>query len=74
MTQKNHDASREVADRLLGPSELSEMVGVPVGTIYQWSSRGTGPRAIRVGRHLRWRRSEVERWLDEQTADRPEAS
>lgn len=57
-------------DPLWTPPELAEFAKVPLGTVYQWNHKGTGPRAIRVGRHLRWRRSEVMRWLDEQTADR----
>ena len=36
-------------------------------TLYAWRSRGLGPRAIKVGGELRYRRSEVEAWLDEQT-------
>lgn len=53
-------------DRLLWPQDVSELLGVPVDTLYQWRCRRVGPRAIRVGRHLRYRRAEVYRWLAEQ--------
>lgn len=46
--------------------EISEYLGVPINTIHQWRHRGTGPRASKVGRHLRWRWTDVEKWLDEQ--------
>lgn len=50
--------------RLLRTPEVSEWLGIPVSTLYQWRYRGVGPRAIRVGRHLRYRPSDVEAWLD----------
>lgn len=53
--------------RALGtPEEVSAYLGVPVQTLYQWRNRRTGPRASKVGRHLRYRWSDVEKWLDEQ--------
>ena len=48
--------------QLLTPVELSEQLGVPIGTLYGWRTRGEGPRGIRVGRHLRYRQSDVDRW------------
>ncbi|WP_375426539.1 helix-turn-helix domain-containing protein [uncultured Friedmanniella sp.] len=44
-------------------ADLSDMLGVPVPTLYGWRHRGEGPTGYRVGRHVRYRRSEVERWL-----------
>jgi len=58
---------------LLTPQVLAEGLGVPVQTIYVWRTKGAGPRGIKVGRHLRYRRSDVEAWLDAQTDDRPAA-
>ncbi|SBT38661.1 transcriptional regulator, AlpA family [Micromonospora auratinigra] len=54
-------------DPLLTIDELAAWLGKPKNTLYAWHSRGKGPRAIRVGNTLRWRRSEVERWLDDHT-------
>ncbi len=33
-----------------------------------WRLRHRGPKAVKVGRHLRYRREDVEAWLDNQTA------
>ena len=52
---------------LLTTDQLAAYLGVPRSTLYTWRYRGGGPSAIRVGRHLRYRSSEVERWLDLQT-------
>ncbi len=53
-------------EALRSPQDLSRQVGVPVATIYTWRSRGEGPRAIRVGKHLRYRQSDIDAWLERQ--------
>ena len=40
-------------DRLWSVDDVSAFLGVPVETLYQWRKRHYGPRAGRVGRHLR---------------------
>ena len=42
---------------------MAAYLGVPVKTLYQWRYNGVGPRAFRVGRHLRYRPEDVEAWL-----------
>jgi hypothetical protein len=37
---------------------------VPPRTVYNWRTRGLGPRGIRVGRHVRYRLADVDAWLD----------
>jgi excisionase family DNA binding protein len=54
-------------DPLLTIEQVAHWLGKPRNTLYAWHSRGKGPRAIRVGNTLRYRRSEVERWLDAHT-------
>lgn len=58
-------------DRLLSPAELAGYLAIPVQTIYQWRHRGEGPPGYRVGRHVRYRWSDIQRWLDGQTDDIP---
>jgi excisionase family DNA binding protein len=50
--------------------ELAEELRLPVQTIYAWRYKGAGPRSLKVGRHVRYRRSDVDQWLEDQ-ADRP---
>lgn len=52
------------SERLLGPKELAEYVGVPLRTVYQWNHRGTGPKMLVVGKHRRYRRADVDAWLE----------
>lgn len=55
---------------LASAAEVSEYLGVPVATLHQWRYLGTGPRAAKVGRHLRYRWEDVEKWLDQQSESR----
>lgn len=48
---------------LATPAEVADFLQVPVKTLYQWRYEGKGPRACRVGRHLRYRWQDVELWL-----------
>jgi excisionase family DNA binding protein len=59
----------EPRDRLLTVQELAEYLGVPVATLYQWRYRSEGPGGFRIGRHVRYRWSEVETWIERQLAD-----
>lgn len=60
------------ADQLLTPEEVSEILGgVPPATLKRWRTQRTGPVVLHIGRHVRYRRSVVEAWL--QTKDREAA-
>lgn len=52
---------------LIGPAELAEYLGVPVATVYKWNHLGTGPRFLRIGKHVRYRPSDVASWLEQHT-------
>lgn len=54
--------------RTWGLEEVSYFLGVPVGTLYQWRYRRTGPPAFKVGRHLRYDPAAVRAWLAKQVA------
>jgi len=55
--------------KLLTIQDLAELLSIPVLTIYQWRSKHMGPRAMRIGRHLRWDAREVAAWLLTQLDD-----
>ncbi len=60
----------ETVDRLLTVEELAGYLDVPVATVYAWRHHRQGPPGFRVGRHLRFRWSDVERWINNQLQDR----
>jgi len=45
-------------------SEVAEYLAVPVTTLYRWRQTGEGPRAFRVGKHLRYAVPDLIAWLD----------
>jgi len=50
-------------DRLMSIKELAEYLQVDLSTLYLWSQRGEIP-AMKVGKMWRYRRSEIDAWLD----------
>lgn len=57
--------SRHDMPALMTAAEVADELRIPLATFYAWRHRGTGPPAYRVGRHLRFRRSDIDQWLDE---------
>lgn len=60
-------------ERLMSVVELSDMLGIPVETLYGWRHRGEGPAGYRIGRHVRYRRTTVEAWLEDRLDHRTSA-
>ena len=56
----------ERLDELFSPQDLAGYLDVPVKTVYGWRHRGLGPAGFRVGRHLRYRQSDVKKWIAQQ--------
>lgn len=51
---------------LADPPEVAEFLKMPERTLGQWRYLGTGPRFVKIGRHVRYRWSDVEAWLADQ--------
>ncbi len=65
-------AAMEHENRLMGVGELAAYLGVPVKTLYAWRTRNQGPPGFRVGRHLRYRWADVQRWIEQRIEQRIE--
>ena len=59
------DPVMKSSDRLLTVQDLADYLDVPVATIYAWRYRRQGPPGFRIGRHLRFRWSDIERWIED---------
>lgn len=55
--------TERVPKPLLDIEDIATWTKRSVASLYQLRHRGKGPRAIKVGRVLRFRRSDVEAWL-----------
>jgi DNA-binding transcriptional MerR regulator len=51
---------------LLGAKEVSDMIGVPVGTLRYWRHSDIGPASFTLGRRVVYRRDDVLRWISQQ--------
>lgn len=54
---------------LLSPRQVAEYLGIPVATLYQWRYRREGPPGFRIGRHVRYRRKDLDDWIERQFED-----
>jgi excisionase family DNA binding protein len=54
---------------LLSVNDLAVYLDVPVATIYAWRYHRQGPRGLKIGRHVRYRQGDVDRWIDERVQD-----
>ncbi len=50
-------------DRLLTVEDLATFLDIPIKTLYAWRYRGEGPVGFRVGKHVRYRWTDVEQWI-----------
>jgi len=57
-------------DELLTEQELADLLKVSVRTVRSWRTEGTGPPSLRIGRGVRYRRRDVDAWLEQQAEDR----
>ena len=70
-----HCVDMRKAEAIYGSSEeVADELGIPVGTVYAWRYRGVGPKGLKVGRHVRYRWSDVEAWLESNAKGGPNAA
>lgn len=56
-----------MTDPLLNPTEAATYLGLAVHTLRVWRTRGEGPTYIKVGAAVRYRRTDLDAWLDSRT-------
>ena len=54
----------DLRDDVVTVDEVARRLDIPKKTLYNWRYKGIGPRSHRVGRHLRYRWSDVLAWID----------
>jgi excisionase family DNA binding protein len=63
----------DTVEALMTTEEVADLLQVPAATVKAWRAHGTGPRGHRVGRHIRYLRSDVLTWLEKRADPRPAA-
>ena len=46
-------------------NDLCELLSVTPKTVASWRYRGVGPASYKAGKHVRYKRSDVEAWMEE---------
>lgn len=61
-------ATPRVPEQLLTLDDIAQTLQVPKGTVYKWSAAGDPhfPRCLRIGKHIRVRRSDFAAWMEGQ--------
>lgn len=58
----------DVVEALFRPADVAQLLGVPTATLANWRCAGKGPPFLKVGRHVRYRRGDVEAWIASRVA------
>lgn len=45
--------------------QLAEYFTVPVSTVYAWNTKRTGPKFVKIGRHVRYLWADVDAWAEQ---------
>lgn len=56
-------------DEMLTLKEVATQLRIPEATLRYWRHQSKGPRGFRIGRSVRFWRTEVALWLEEQSRD-----
>jgi|TARA_R110000824_G_scaffold30011_1_gene99185 predicted DNA-binding transcriptional regulator AlpA len=63
-----------MSDELMTLDEVAKYLRVQKQTLYAWRWKNykftRGPKSMKVGRHVRYRRSDIDAWLDKHSEDR----
>ena len=58
-------------DTMLTLQEACRLLRVPEGTLRYWRHLGAGPKSFKIGRHVRYWKTDLIHWLSDQT-DNPQ--
>lgn len=54
-------------DALLTEAQAAQVLGLSIRTLQSWRCRGDGPAFVRAGRAVRYRKTEINSWVDANT-------
>lgn len=52
-----------MVDRLIGVAEAAEILGVKPATLYDWRVDRKGPKAVKVGRLVKYRETDLAAYI-----------
>jgi predicted DNA-binding transcriptional regulator AlpA len=73
--RKTAKSSEAPSESLATPQEVAAYLkDYSVATLKDWRRKGTGPRYIPIGRHVRYDWADVRAWVEEEKAKRQRAA
>lgn len=66
-TQSQRQPVADPAEEMLTLEEACQFLRLPEGTLRYWRHLDTGPRSFKIGRHVRYWRTDLILWLAEQS-------
>jgi hypothetical protein len=61
--EQREGAATAADHEIMTAAEVAEYLRVPLKSLYTWRYTHDGPPSARVGKYLRYRRTDVEDWL-----------
>ncbi len=65
-SQSLHRELPHADDELMTLKEVAALVRVPEATLRYWRHLGTGPVSFKLGRHVLYRRADIDAWINAQ--------
>jgi predicted DNA-binding transcriptional regulator AlpA len=50
---------------LLDIKDVAAILGLPINTLYDWRYTGRGPKSAKIGKHVVYRRRDIERFISD---------
>lgn len=57
-------------EKLLSPQEVAAIIGVRVGTVYSWISRGVPIPHVKISGTIRFQEKSLRGWIEEKERER----
>jgi excisionase family DNA binding protein len=61
---RDRSDERDASDDIMTRPEAASYMKLPRRTLDAWAYRGEGPPFFKIGRHTRYRRTDVDAWLE----------
>jgi excisionase family DNA binding protein len=65
-----HPRAEIESDALLGEVHAAKLLNLSTRTLQAWRSSGSGPAFVRAGRAIRYRKKDLDAWVDANTIHR----
>lgn len=58
-----------IEEQLIDQRAMSRMIGITTKTAETWRTRGFGPKFVKIGSLVKYRKSDISAWVDRRTVN-----